>query len=246
MGLFDNFLGGLFGQSEAAPAPGTVQAKPIDYAGMANQAATTNLSYLNQMMPGAISAYKAGQAQLDPNFPQTQQMVSGDILRDLGLGTQLPQELSQQSILKSMGQGAQTGWAGPTGVSAGAIGSAARNLGLTGEQLYEQRLNRAQQWMGQQPNPLSITGASQMAFTPTQMANLDLGQQTQMDQYQNYLANRESKNQQAGPASLLEGLGNIAGTIYGMPGVGTAAGSLLTGLFGGDDNSFASWNPPTS
>lgn len=230
-GILGGLMGGAMGQGQAAPPPGSVPATPIDYTGTAGKAADANQAYTNRMQPYLINMRKQGLNQWDPNYSATSSKYSANVLKDLGLGYQLPPELSQQSILGSMGQNASTGW----GASAGGVGNAARNLGISELNLYNQRMNTANNWLGTQnaemnmaSNPIGGT-----AFTPNQVLTGDLTNQGEMNQYQNYLANLASQNSSNAATSLMGMGGTVAGGIMGLPGVSQAAGDLLSGWFGG-------------
>lgn len=218
MALFD-FLGGLFGGGEQQQynPPSTQDVINQTY-GALNASVPGVLAYNQALAPGLTGIQLGVEKQFDPNVANLRAATSQSILDQLNLGTALPADLQQQVIQNALEGSAASGF----GVGQGGRGLVARDLGLTGLDLLNQRQGTAAGYVRSSPS-LSSLYQPQGFLDPTTIASDIRNRESAMQQY----ANAQEAERQAGFANLLKTGLTIAGTVAGGF-FGSAAGPLGT------------------
>lgn len=193
---------------------------------LTGQIAPQTIAY-NQALAPALTDIQLGvESQYDPNAFALRSAYSKSILDNLGLGTSLPPEIQDLVVKNALEGSAASGF----GVSQGGRGLVARDLGLTGLELSQNRRNealnavRSQRSLGDLYKPASLYGENAGLAIAGDLRDV----QAQKDNYANLVEDTRRKNF----ASLLNTGGRIAGTVIG--GIyGGGAGAQMGGQIGG-------------
>ncbi len=235
MAGFGDLFNAITGQKELAPySELTLQ----DAMGKAVPlAANSNIQYNDILQPALARQGLASSNQVNPYANQLEQATTKSILDQLNLGGELPDEIKQQVQRSALGSGISSG----LGISPAGRGLVARDLGLTGLDLLNQRIGRAQQF-----SPIASQSAArffmpQMPFNPSNVTN-QLEQQNQAEQER---AAEAFYNDKSNFINMLNTggrvLGGVAGGIFGGP-MGAQmgmniGGSLISNPYAGNSGS---------
>lgn len=234
MAFLDDIFGAITGEQS------TPQQTIIDTGDLLNQtygaltaAAPGVIAYNRALAPGLMDVQLGVERQFDPNVANLRAATSKSILDELGLGTQLPQDLQERVVRQALEGNAATGF----GVGPGGRGLVAADLGLTGMDIANRRRAEAQGYVRGSPLPGQLY-QPQGIMDAGAVAQDIRGVQAAKDEYANLVEDTRKSNF----ASLLNTgtriLGGVAGGfIGGMLGnpVGGAMGGAAAGnsIFGG-------------
>lgn len=197
-------------------------------------AANSNIAYNDLMLPALARQGKASEDSVNPYAGQLEQATTKSILDQLNLGGELPDEIKQQVQRSALGSGISSG----LGVSPAGRGLVARDLGLTGLDLLNQRINRAAAYT---PTAVNLANRYFMPSQPFNPANVT-GQLEEQNQAEQERAAEEFYNKKSNFANMLNTggrlIGTVAGGVFGGPmGAqmgGQIGGSLLSNPYSGN------------
>lgn len=220
--FFGNLFDAVTGQKRLAPYSELTLQNAIDQS--VPLAANANIKYNDILQPALTRQGLASSNTVDPYANQLEQATSKSVLDQLNLGGQLPAEIQQQVQRSAL----QSGVASGLGISPAGRTVVARDLGLTGLDLLNQRLSRAQQWAPQASNLASRFFMPQLPFNPANVTN-SLEEQNQAEQER---AAQAFYNDKSNFANMLNTggrlLGTVAGGVFGGP-----MGAQMGGQIGG-------------
>lgn len=195
--------------------------------GALNSVAAPGMIAFNKQMAPAQAAYQLDyEKAINPYANDVRTGAYKSILDQLNLGTQLPPELQDEVVRNALQNNTASGF----GLSQGGRGLVARDLGLTGLNLQNQRTQNAMNAAG----GLSLTGAAyqpQNEFAAQYASGISQdirGVQAQKDEYENLKEDIRKQNF----SSLLNTGGRILGTVAGGI-VGAYTGNVAGGMAAG-------------
>lgn len=222
MAFLDDIFGGLFGQQDT---PQFNLMSPSDLIGQANALAPSlgagTVAYNRALLP-LVDVQLEAEQRYDPRQAALRRATTESILNELNLGSALPKDVQDLVIQNAL----ETSGASGFGVSPAGRGLVARDLGLTSLDLGRARRNEALGAVRSAPS-LSQIFAPQGGLTPSDAADLILGNQQAQNEFNTFASTLQGQNRR----NLFETPLRLAGTVFGAAtGLGGLGG--LAGLFG--------------
>lgn len=219
--IFSDLFGAIAGQQKETPY------NPVDYQGITGQsigqAANANIAYNNQLGPAYAKLNRQIENIYDPQQGALREATTQSILSELGLGGQIPADVQQQVIQNALQGNAASGF----GISSGGRGLVARDLGLTGMDILNQRIGRAASYTRSAPRPGELYNP-QTAYTPSDYANLGINEAN----VNNERLASEFARKEGNKIAMFNTFGRVAGGVIG--GVfGGAPGAMMGSQVGG-------------
>lgn len=216
MGLFDDLVGGFFGQSEKPnfqnPSPQDVLSQIIS---ASPQIADATVAY-NQRLAGPLAQLQRQVEDIyDPNQGKLREQTTQSILQQLGLGGKLPQDVIQ-SVTQS---GLEQGQAAGIGKGIAGRNLVAKDLGLTSLDLLNNRINTAASYTRSAPTPNQLFQPQSLGIDPGSYGNLVLGNantQNAQAQYNSQINSQNRANIFQTPLNNLTKVAGIAGAFAGI------------------------------
>lgn len=153
----------------------------------------------------------------DPNQGRLREATTSSILKELGLGGEIPADVQQQVIQNALQGNAAAGF-GASNAGRGVVG---RDLGLTGLDLLNQRIGRAASYTRSAP---MITPSG--GITSSDIANQILGNQNSQNSFNTFASNIKSQNRVNMIQKPLDMAAGVAGSFFGLGGLMGGAGGF--------------------
>lgn len=226
-----DIFGGLLGQQQK-PNLTTLDPSQV-LSGVSGQVPAIN-NINQQFGTGTANTARSVEDILYPGMGNLQSATTKSIADELGLGGNLPQDVKQQVMQGALAGNVSSGF----NLGPGGRGMVARDLGLTGLQLQNQRQQNAANWVTSQ-NPTGTSLSISHAMDPNSVAGMFAQQNAQQNQIAQNNAAIDSANSSAIWSSLAKYAGMAMGAAAGNPmalmgaagGGAPAAGSNIN--FGG-------------
>lgn len=234
MALFGDILGGLFGQQKV-PSFQTVSPEDLIKRSM-GQLPAIAAGQMEQAQGGA-RAQRAAENIFDPNQGALREATTSRILADLNLGGAIPAEIQRSVTQSALGSGIASG----LGLSPAGRSVVARDLGLTGLDLINDRLQRAMGYTRSAPVLNEIYNPASIGIGPSDVANQIVANQNAQNQFNTFSSGIKSQNLMNAVQTPFRLAGSVLGGAIGGPAFGIGAGaagggglnfsSILSGLF---------------
>lgn len=230
MALFGNILGGLFGQQKV---PKFNQLSPDELLKQSLSSIPQIAAGQKEQAVGQATAQRAAEDIFDPNQARLRETTSSRILSDLNLGGELPADVQRLVTDRALGSGIASG----LGLSKAGRSVVARDLGLTGLDLINDRLSRAASFTRSAPTLSQIYNPSDIGIDPGDVAGQIVASnnaQNAFNQFKSGVDSRNLSNLIQTPIKLastfFNPLGSVGGPAQGVGG-GLSFSNILSGLF---------------
>ncbi len=229
--VFSDLFGAITGQQKAAPYTQSDTGALLAEAGP--MAGAANIAYNNQLAPAYRKILLDNEAAFDPNAAALRQGTTTNILDQLNMGSSLPADLQQQVIQNALQGSAASGF----GMSPGGRGLVARDLGLTGLDLLNSRINNAANY-GLKNSQMGMSlYQPQEAFNPMEVAG-GIGQDQANKQAHDV---SEFARKEGNKIAMYNTFGRVAGSV-----IGGVYGGPMGAKMGGDIGGSLISNPYSS
>jgi len=198
------------------------------------------VDYNKRLAPGMAEAQRMGEDVYDPWRGRIRDLSGQMIFEQLGMGGELPPDVSAAIRQAGFEQGALTG----TGTSNASGANVARNLGLTSLDLLNNRIGRGATYGS---NTANLWQPQSLGIDPAGAGSLFAGQVNQQNAINKYYSDLDFQNTMNllnRPLELGGKVGNIAGQVVGGvfgTNMGGGVMSAMGGMGGGGGAPFGSY-----